>query len=180
MDNNRLHLPTLTPLPGRQLPVPYVLVADDDFALRDNLLKPYGQRGLTMVHRVFNYRLSRARRIIENVFGHMSARFRVLRKPIHLDANKTAKVVLACSVLDNYLIKTNKRLYAPASSFDRYDDKGELIPGDWRQDVNETDVSMLPLARSHTAPSLSATDVQSEFKTYFIEEGELEWQYLKL
>lgn len=180
MDHNMLHLPTPTPLPGRQLPVPYVLVADDAFAIRPNLLKPYCQRGLTMVHRVFNYRLSRARRIIENVFGIMSARFRVLRKPIHLDATKSAKVVLACSVLHNYLMTTNKRLYAPATSFDRYDDKGELIPGDWRQDINAKNLSMFPLVRSRTAPLLSATDVQTEFKTYFVEEGELEWQYLKL
>ena len=57
-------------LPGRQKPIPYVLVA---FAMRLNIMKPYAQRGLTMVQRVFNYRLSRARCIIENVFGIMSA-----------------------------------------------------------------------------------------------------------
>ncbi|XP_055910884.1 uncharacterized protein LOC129945249 [Eupeodes corollae] len=33
LDNNHLCLPPHNPLPGRQLPVPYVLVADDAFAL---------------------------------------------------------------------------------------------------------------------------------------------------
>lgn len=75
------------------MPVPYVLVAVC----------------LTMVQREFNYRLRRARRIIENIFGVMSARFRVLRAPIHLDAGKTKKVTLACYVLHNNLITTNKR-----------------------------------------------------------------------
>lgn len=60
MDTNQLGFPPLKPLPGRTMEVPYVLVADDAFALRQNILKPYSQRGLTMVQRVYNYRLSRA------------------------------------------------------------------------------------------------------------------------
>lgn len=47
MDSNQLVLPPPKPLPGRSVPVPYVLVADHAFALRPNLLKPYSQRGLT-------------------------------------------------------------------------------------------------------------------------------------
>lgn len=79
MVSNQLSLPQPKALPGRQLPVPYVLVADDAFALGPNILKPYSLRNLTMLQRVFNYRLSRARRVIENVFGIMSVRFRVMK-----------------------------------------------------------------------------------------------------
>lgn len=175
MDTDQLGLPSLKPLPGRTLPMPYVLVADDAFALRTNVLKPYSQRGLQMVQRVFNYR--RARRFIENVFGIMSARFRVLRKPIHLDAEKSKKVVLACCVLHNYLMTTNQRKYAPGNPFDRYNDNGELIPGDWRRDVDAEGGSMFPLYRPRANPVISAKDIRNEFTAYFIEEGELEWQY---
>lgn len=144
MDSDQLGLPPPKPLPGRTMPVPYVLVADDAFALR-----PY-------------------------------ARFRVLRKPISLNADKTKKVVLACCVLHNYLMTTNKEKYAPASSFDKYNDNGEFIPGQWRRDV-ETEggivESMLSLERPRTEPADNAKDIQNEFKTYFMEEGELEWQY---
>lgn len=178
MDTNQLGLPPPQPLPGRELPMPYVLVADDAFALRPNIMKPYSQRGLTMVQRLFNYRLSRARRIIENVFGLMSARFRVLRKPIHLNAEKTKKVTLACCVLHNYLLTTNKRKYAPQGTFDRYSDNGELIPGDWRQESIAPDSTMFPLQREGNPATLpTAEDIQKEFSAYFIEEGELEWQY---
>lgn len=142
MDTHQLGLPEPQALPGRTIPIPYVLVADDAFALRPNLMKPYGQRGLTMVQRVFNYRLSRARRIIENVFGIMSARFRVLRKTINLDAEKSKKVTLACCVLHNYLLTTNKNKYAPSGTFDHYNDNGELIAGDWRQEPIAPDATM--------------------------------------
>lgn len=175
MDRNELGLPPPKPLPGRSMPVPYVLVADDAFALRENVLKPYSQRGLNMVQRVFNYRLSRARRIIENVFGIMSARFRVLRKPIQLNAEKTKKVVLACCVLHNYLMTTNKKKYAPLNSLDHYNDDGELILGDWRRD-DANDSSMFSLERSRSSPQ-TAKDIQKEFLDYFIEEGEVDWQY---
>ncbi|KAI8117386.1 Protein ALP1-like [Lucilia cuprina] len=148
LDSNKLCLPPPKALPGRQMPVPYVLVADDAFAMRPNLMKPYAQRGLTMVQQVYNYRLSRGRRIIENVFGIMSARFRMFRKPICLDAEKTKKVTLACCVLHNYLMVTNKKKYAPPNAFDHYDSTGTM------------DKSMFPLQRTRT-DALNAKDVQN-------------------
>lgn len=177
METNQLSLPECKPLPGRSLPVPYVLVADDAFALRQNILKPFSQRGMNIVERVFNYRLSRARHIIENVFGIMSARFRVLRKPIHLNAEKTTLVTLACCVLHNYLMTTNKNKYAPSNSLDRDDGMGNIIPGEWRREVEPNNSTMFPLQRSRVTDSLTGKDVQNEFKSYFVEEGELDWQY---
>ncbi|XP_065356035.1 uncharacterized protein LOC135950415 [Calliphora vicina] len=178
LDTNQLCLPPLKALPGRQQTIPYVLVADDAFAMRYNLLKPYSQRGLTMVQRVFNYRLSRARRIIENVFGIMSARFRVLRKPICLNPEKTIKVTLACCVLHNFLITTNKKRYVPSNAFDHYDANGTLIPGDWRTEEAEGK-SMFRLQRQRN-DTFNAKDIQKEFTEYFIEEGELDFQYSQI
>ena len=43
---------------------PYVFVGDDAFPLRANLLKPYPREALHRKERIYNYRLSRARRII--------------------------------------------------------------------------------------------------------------------
>lgn len=175
LDRNILRLPAPKPLLGRETPTPYVLLADDAFAIRPNIMKPYAQRGLTLPQRVFNYRLSRGRRIIENVFGILSARFRVLRKPIHLDAEKTKKIVLACCVLHNFLMTTNRALYAPPNSFDHYDNMGNLTsPAEWR--AQEPSGTMLPLE-----PVRSRTDdpkeIQREFMHYFTEEGEVPWQY---
>jgi hypothetical protein len=60
-------------------------------------MKPYPRstENLNIVTRVFNYRLSRARNIIENTFGVMSAVFRVLRKPLLLLPEKVISVTCA-------------------------------------------------------------------------------------
>jgi hypothetical protein len=68
-------------LPGSETPIPYVLVADDAFPLTSYLMKPYaGKLTKGSAKSVFNYRLSRARRIVENAFGLLSSVFRIFYK----------------------------------------------------------------------------------------------------
>ena len=72
LENGELNIPPPQPLPGRQRDIPFVIVGDDAFPLKNYLVKPYPNRQLDPEKRVFNYRLSRARRIVENVFGIQS------------------------------------------------------------------------------------------------------------
>ena len=51
-----------------------VCVGDDAFPRRTNLLKPFSKRNLSLEEKVFNYRLSRARRVVENAFGIFDSR----------------------------------------------------------------------------------------------------------
>ena len=62
-----LHFPNF-PASG---PVSYCFVADEAFPLRCDLMRPFprGTACLSQDELVFNYRLSRARRIVENAFG---------------------------------------------------------------------------------------------------------------
>ena len=51
------------------------MVGDEIFGLKPYLIRPYsGQRSARLPQDVFNYRLSRARRVIENAFGILVAR----------------------------------------------------------------------------------------------------------
>nr|XP_022903892.1 uncharacterized protein LOC111416171 [Onthophagus taurus] len=79
LQQNTLHLPSPRSLPGRT--IPYVIVADDAFALKKYIMKPFSFKSQPVQNRDFNYRLSRARNVVENFFGQIAARFRILRKP---------------------------------------------------------------------------------------------------
>lgn len=105
---------------------PYVMVADDAFALRTHMMKPCGSGNLTQKQRVFNYRLSRARRVVENAFGIMCSRFRVFSKAIPLSPENVQKVVMASCCLHNYLLRnpTSASQYMP----DDPDKTSELHP----------------------------------------------------
>ena len=56
-------------IPGAPYPLSYCFVGDEAFPLKTWLLRPYPGRELTDRRRIYNYRLSRARRTIENAFG---------------------------------------------------------------------------------------------------------------
>jgi len=84
-----LNLPSPKALPGQKEKSPYVFVCDDAFPLKENLMKPFpGTHLRGSPQRAFNYRLSRARRVVENTFGIMASVFRVLRKPLLLQPEK--------------------------------------------------------------------------------------------
>ncbi|CAN2388613.1 nuclease activity [Pristimantis euphronides] len=51
-------------LSGSTPPVPYFMVSDEAFPLKPNLLRPYLRRGLDAQRRIFNFRLSWARRVV--------------------------------------------------------------------------------------------------------------------
>ncbi|KAF0761642.1 DDE Tnp4 domain-containing protein [Aphis craccivora] len=51
----------------------------------------------------YNYRLCRARRVVENTFGILSKKWRVYKGPIELKEETTIKVILVTCILHNYL-----------------------------------------------------------------------------
>ena len=100
-------------------------------------MKPYSQRGLSDKDRIFNYRLSRARRVVENAFGILAHRWRCLLTCLQLEPRNVTVVVEASLTLHNLLRTRNPR--AQANDVDREDENGNLIPGAWREHVQLTD-----------------------------------------
>jgi len=105
IESHALQLPADAQLPNSKLTSPHVIVADDAFALKKYIMKPYANRNLTTEQRIYNYRLSRARRVVENAFGIMCSRFRIFSKPVALSPDKIERIVMATCCLHNFLLR---------------------------------------------------------------------------
>ena len=123
------------PLPGTTKPLPYVIVADEAFPLKHYMLHPYPGRNLEESQAVFNYRLSRARRIIENSFGILAARWRIFRRPIIACPDNVVLYTKATIALHNYLRTTESSAYCPPGYVNGEDGIENVIHGNWRNEM---------------------------------------------
>ena len=140
--------------------LPHVLVSDEIFGLKTWLMKPYPGKGLNEEQRIFNYRLSRARRTIENSFGILAARWRIFRRPIKANPATVDSIIKACIGLHNYLRLTDNARYTPV---------GFIGSEDSLQDTSN--------GRAFNNTSLSAKDTRDTLKKFFNStEGSLSWQ----
>lgn len=168
-----LNLPKPCTLPSTNTKLPFVFVGDDAFQLSPNLMKPYSQTGLTEEQRIFNYRLSRARRIVENAFGILVSRFRVLQGAIGLSPEKVETIVLTCCYLHNFLRKKKANEYISEGTVDSENLLvGRIVDGLWREDSHFT-----PLQSSHSINSSNTAKlIRDQFCSYFNNEGQVSWQ----
>lgn len=148
----------------------FVFVADDAFALSDNVMKPFPMRNLTPEQRIYNYRLSRARRVVENAFGILANRFRIFLTSINIAMPKIDTIVLCCCVLHNYL-RTHSTAYSTQSSRDPETMAG---PSFGVQDSSE---ALTSLSSGHPRlPTLSARQCRVDYMNYFNGIGAVSWQ----
>ena len=83
LENGTFRLPPDEPLPGTSVSAPYVIVGDEAFPLKRYLMRPFPGPQLTTDERSnFNYRLTIARRYVENAFGILSQKFRIFNRRI--------------------------------------------------------------------------------------------------
>ena len=133
-------------------PVPFYLARDDAFSLENNIMKPYSQRNLSEEKRIFNYRLSRAQRISENVFGILSSRFRVFSTVMCVKPVSAVKIVLRAIALHNFLRSRVPERYIPTGALDKENSNGVVTEGSWRHDIATVLFASVPNSRKGRQP----------------------------
>ena len=104
MLSNKLSIPEDSPIPDTEIGLPFMFVANDAFLLRENIMKPFPHRQLSVEKETFNYRLSRARNSVECSFGRLAQMWRLLFRQIDEQPNTVTTIVKALSVLHNFII----------------------------------------------------------------------------
>lgn len=170
-DANRPPACPLTEDPEDTVNVPYFIVSDDAFALRDFCLKPYSRKTMDRRQLVFNYRLSRARRVVENAFGIMAHRFRIFLKTVELQPRNYIPVIKAALVLHNIALD---RQPIPAHAVDREDERGNITPGSWRDVLVLDEQPQPPRTRADTAGKRTR-EIMADF--FGSPHGMVPWQW---
>lgn len=140
--------------------------------------------GLTIPQRIFNYRLSRARRVIENAFGILVSKWAVLKDSICCKPETAESIVMALICLHNFLLESEKntlpatRMYQNSGLVDGYGPNGELQNGEWRAQVPQHSMMERAGRLGANNPTRAAIIQRDKLRDYFLtEEGEILWQY---
>lgn len=167
MNDDLLDIPTAKALPvlhnnkstntAATIPLPYVVVGDEAFGLSSYVMRPYA-RALNLDHKkkIFNYRLSRARRFIESTFGIMANKFRILHRPLNVSKENAICLVKAICILHNFIRS--------------------------RQDVNDVDDNIMTPSHIRDVDygfgntQRDAYTIRDKFADYFVTDGKVSWQ----
>lgn len=181
LDKGSMSFPQAEKLSGCPISqLPYFLVGDEAFGLKSWLQRPYPGKHLTEEKRIFNYRLSRARRVIENAFGILRARWGIFRGPIQGSVETVECIIQATVCLHNYLRQTETALYCPSGFVDCYDNSGNIKPGEWRSAVSkeqEGALRQIPKVRGHRYTDNSLEVREALTKYVNSDQGAVPWQW---
>lgn len=100
---NTLNIPKSKPLSTGGDNLSFTFIGDEAFGLSTYMLRPYGGKNLSQQKKIFNYRLSRARRYIECSFGILTNKWRIFHRPLNLKVENAEIIIRACCVLHNFV-----------------------------------------------------------------------------
>lgn len=170
LEANTLNVPE--PSAVGQYKLPFVLLGDDAYPLSPYLMRSYARSSqLDLRKKIYNYRHSRARRVVESAFGILAARWRIFRRPINTYVLKAEKMVLATICLHNYIISKELEKRPQERRYLMYNDN----------DRQQTSLGMRNM--SNNMNNLISNNLSNEYRerfaNYFVNEGAVEWQWEK-
>jgi len=93
------NMPNARKLPLSDMELPFVILGDEAYPFLSYLMRPYPRRQLTESQRLFNYRLSRGKRVVKSAFGILAGKWRILNKPIETSPNMADRILKCICVL---------------------------------------------------------------------------------
>lgn len=176
-EHKKMNLPAPKQLTADGQALPYVLVGDEAFTLSDYLLRPYpGRGGLDLERNIFNFRLCRARRVIENSFGIMVSKWRILKRPIEAIVGNTISMVQAIICLHNFLRKRGSNEYFMVSSQPFNACLNEPVDTVVVENLENSALQDLKAPGNHNH-SRRNIEMRDEYCDFYNEEGAVFWQY---
>jgi len=169
-ESNALCVPRSMCIDSTDIVLPFVLVGDEAFPLNTYIMRPYPRsRNLNTSKKIFNYRLSRARRTVECAFGILAARWRLYRRPIIASTSTVVKAVQATVVLHNFIINEEFLLPVQERRYRRIENNNVL----------STNSGLTITSGNNTSQNLTAVKIRDNFTHYFEYISPLPWQLNK-
>ncbi|KAK5649473.1 hypothetical protein RI129_000502 [Pyrocoelia pectoralis] len=172
LEEGGLNIPKPSYLPFTNITLPHFLVADEAFPLKEYIMRPYPGKQLLDKQRIFNYWLSRTRQTIENTFGLLVARWRILKTTITANVENVDNIVKAVVVLHNFCqkeVSSTSDLYCPAGFVDSNDREN----GDWRK---ETPLPSVGRTGANIARKVVYQNRDILCDYFLSENGQISWQ----
>eukprot|EP00102_Acyrthosiphon_pisum_P010884 XP_008179381.1 PREDICTED: putative nuclease HARBI1 [Acyrthosiphon pisum] len=158
LEANSFNVPPNRPLPNTNIPMPFVLLGDQGYPLKEYLMRPYPRStNLDSEKEIFNYRLSRARRMIECTFGILVSKWRCLKTELQVNEDHVDTLVKCICLLHNIII----------------DQKG--IDDTLLVNIHQTNID-IDMSRRNNRSKTVAYAIRDKFKEYFNNIGAVNFQ----
>ena len=131
--------------------VPLVLLGDPAYPLLQWLMKAFPDNGhLSQHQKHFNYRLSRARVVVEHSYGRLKGRWHCLLKRLDVGTCDVPELIAACCVLHNVC-----------------EIHGDAFNDQWMDGVQGQGNVCASASSGSTVPEESAVDIRKAFTSHF-------------
>jgi hypothetical protein len=151
-------------LPDTFTEAPHVIVGDEAFPLKTYLLRPYSRKDLNISKCIFNYRLCRVRKIVENTFGILAQKFRKYNRRIQTKPENLDCIILSTCILHNFIKKYNPNTFTC-----------KRTTTNTNVTTEDTRLENMPMQGGNA--TRDASRVQELLKNYFSSEsGSVPWQ----
>ncbi|KAJ8881407.1 hypothetical protein PR048_017888 [Dryococelus australis] len=159
-------------LPNTNVVAPFWFIADEAFSLKQHILHLYSGCNLNDSKRIFNYRLLRAHRTIENSFGILVARWRIFQSKLPGVPTTAESYILAAVTQHNFIMalcQPEPSRYCPENFVD-HEKNGMLVPGEWRNNVGRLPHTDLGRLKSNNPAKMSEI-MRNTVADFLIKEG---------